>query len=436
MNVLAHNLLAMNSNRQLGLVTQAKAKSTEKLSSGYQINRAADDAAGLAISEKMRRQIRGLTQASANAQDGISMVQVADGALNEMHDIMQRMNELAVKASNDTNNVADRGYINEEIKQLRQEITRISTDTSFNEINLFNWPPAVKMEGDYSHADMDEMIAGTPFTNGKVMDFSDMSPRDVQDLAGRAFNVHCSMGCPQIFHFEFNEGKGDSAKLVTGSNSSRPDLIVDVDISGLTTGKEVAQKIYDLAQTQSGAIPDKSPVVGGATVDAYIGHVNGMSIDDGKLTFFSTTNNANGFIEASDLDSGSKNFDLQVGSEAGQFLSFSLFTINANTLGVNKVDVSTKDGAQQAIDAIKKGINKLSSYRSYYGAVQNRLEHTIKNLDNVVENTTAAESLIRDTDMAKEMVQFSNQNILEQAGVSMLTQANQQPQSVLSLLQM
>jgi len=268
--VVQHNLTAMNSNRMLGLTTASQAKSTEKLSSGYKINRAADDAAGLAISEKMRRQVRGLTQASANAQDGISMVQTAEGALNEVHDMLQRMNELAVKAANGTNQSEDRGYIQQEVTNLQDEIKRVKQTTTFNEQSLLNG--------------------------------------DVADVA-------LQVGA---------EGNADN---------------------------QITLNIEDLETTV------------------------------------------------------------------------------ADALGV---DVS--NDAAGAIDDIAKSIKALNEQRSNLGAVQNRLEHTINNLNNVVENTTSAESAIRDTDMATEMVKYSNNNILAQAGQSMLAQANQSNQGVLSLL--
>ena len=270
--VVQHNLTAMNSNRMLNLTTKTQSKSTEKLSSGYKINRAADDAAGLAISEKMRRQIRGLTQASANAQDGISCVQTAEGALNEVHDMLQRMNELAVKAANGTNQSEDLSYINLEVSQLKQEIDRVSQTTTFNERMLLN---------------------GT-FTS-----------------------------------------------------------------VGLQVGAE--------------------------------------------------------------------------GTSANR-ISLTIASISSNGLKINNTTVSTQAKARTAISEIKSAIKTLNKQRAELGAIQNRLEHTINNLDNVVENTTSAESSIRDTDMASEMVKYSNNNILAQAGQAMLAQANQSNQGVLSLL--
>ena len=276
--VVKHNLQAMNSNRMLNVNTQSQAKSTEKLSSGYKINRAADDAAGLAISEKMRRQVRGLTQASANAQDGISCVQTAEGALNEVHDMLQRINELAVKGENATLTTLDRSYIGSEVNQLMSEIDRVKTTTTFNEQNLLD---------------------GT-FT-GKGLQ------------VGAEQNQHIDIS---IDTFAVSSLFGDSATIFYTSN-----------LSALT----------------------------------------------------------------------SSNF------------------------------------AQLNIDT-KSAIKDVATQRSNLGAVQNRLEHTINNLDNVVENTTSAEASIRDTDMATEMVKYANNNILAQAGQAMLSQANQANQGVLSLL--
>ena len=269
--VVQHNLSAMNTSRQLGSVTSALSKATEKLSSGYRINRAADDAAGLSISEKMRSQIRGLNKASSNAQDGISLIQVAEGALNETHSILQRMNELATQAANDTNTSTDREAIAAEIEQLQSEIDRIQSTTQFNTMNL---------------------------------------------------------------------------------------------LSGSFTGK-----------------------------------------------------------------------NLQVGALSGQSIKISISKMSAEELGIKDLEVSTFDKAGAAMEAIQAAIDKVSTTRSKLGAIQNRLEHTINNLDTTSENTQAAESRIRDTDMADEMVEYSKSNILAQAGQSMLAQANQQTQGVLSLIQ-
>ena len=270
--VVQHNMTAMNANRQLGVTTSSQSKVSEKLSSGYKINRAADDAAGLTISEKMRSQIRGLTQASSNAQDGISCVQTAEGALTEVHSMLQRMNELAVKSANGTNTSADRAAIDKEIQALKTEIDRVSESTEFNTLKLLN-------------------------------------------------------------------GSFKSVTLQVGAQNKKE-----------------------------------------------------------------------------------------------QTISITIKNMNSSTIGVGSVKVTTQANAKDAIDSIKAAISNVSSQRSDLGAIQNRLEHTIANLDNVVENTTSAESSIRDTDMATTMVEYTKNNILSQAGTSMLAQANQSTQNVLSLL--
>ena len=309
--VVQHNLTAMNSNRMLGLTQSTQAKSTEKLSSGYKINRAADDAAGLSISEKMRRQIRGLTQASLNAEDGISCVQTAEGALNEVHDMLQRINELAVKGENGTLTSVDRSYIQSEVSQLMSEIDRVQSTTTFNEQSLLD---------------------GT-FTGKGLM---------VGAEAGQHITVS----------------------------------IKNMDISTLVTNAIATGNAKYRVDSDS----------------------------DGKVT------------------SADDQVELTAESEIAMFKS------NDKT-----VEVTAEDFAR--LNAFAKGaLQVVSEQRSDLGAIQNRLEHTINNLDNVVENTTAAESQIRDTDMATEMVRYSNNNILAQAGQAMLAQANQANQGVLSLL--
>jgi len=304
--VVQHNITAMNSNRQLGITTGIQAKSSEKLSSGYKINRAADDAAGLAISEKMRRQVRGLTQASSNAQDGISVVQTAEGALNEVHDMLQRMNELATKAANDTLQSTDRSYIQSEIAALSTEITRTATATEFNNQQL--------LDGTFTSKNL-QVGSETDSQNQIAVSINRMSASILGVAAVKKTTSKADMGDP----------KGKVA------NGAKPDA---------TT----AEKAKD------------------------------------------------------------------------------------------QISVMTHSLAKNAISQIKNALNAVSQQRSDLGAIQNRLEHTIKNLDNVVENTQSAESQIRDTDMATEMVKYSNNNILAQAGQSMLAQANQSNQGVLSLL--
>ena len=410
--VVQHNLTAMNSNRMLGVTTSAQAKSTEKLSSGYKINRAADDAAGLSISEKMRKQIRGLTQASSNAQDGISAVQTAEGALNEVQDMLQRMNELAVKAANGTNSEDDRNYIQDEVNQLIKEIDRVSTTTKFNETYLLKGDDTVKFTnpGDTAVTVTD----GTDGANNAKIEFS---------IAG----------------IKTEGGKSDATFNVLGKNYS-------VRVEEDDTDETVAKKLADAINA------DKLS-------DDNAGEFKATSAADGKITLTSanqkalkdTTKFAGGNFTVK--SSGVLTLKLHVGADStsDNQISVDIKQMSATVLGLKTGNSTTGDAtgnldtllvngkddknARAAIDTIASALQEVSKQRSALGAAQNRLEHTISNLDNVVENTTSAESSIRDTDMATEMVKYSNNNILAQAGQAMLAQANQSNQGVLSLLQ-
>ena len=409
--VVQHNLTAMNSNRMLGITTKSQAKSTEKLSSGYKINRAADDAAGLSISEKMRKQIRGLTQASSNAQDGISAVQTAEGALNEVQDMLQRMNELAVKAANGTQAENDRSYIQNEIDQLVTEIDRVSTTTKFNESYLLK---GVNQDGTAAKltyktakgniADIDEATGKKEYalgtaTNQTVADHGTYKLATVQVL-GKTYGLVTDI---------------KDEKTADGKTLSKEDALADA--KNTATDGAFATQDELLAQIKK----DLN--------EAGAGDIKSISVDkDGKVT-----------VEAfADLNA-SLNFSLHVGADSTEDnkIDVDISMMSARGLGVNGIQVSGDDdtNATAAIDTISAAIQKVSTQRSALGAVQNRLEHTINNLDNVVENTTSAESAIRDTDMATEMVKYSNNNILAQAGQAMLAQSNQANQGVLSLLQ-
>ena len=356
--VVQHNLTAMNSNRMLGITQGAQAKSSEKLSSGYKINRAADDAAGLSISEKMRKQIRGLTQASANAQDGISAVQTAEGALNEVHDMLQRMNELATKAANGTMSSSDKNDVQNEIKQLSIEIDRVATTTKFNETYLLNGSSTGKLGGAQ--------------WNGQLS-FSLQVGAD--NLASNRISVE----------------------------------IFSISASALGVGTQI--------KDANGKLKDVS------AHDAVMTYHYGLN-DNGSIVA----------IAGNDIEALSDTAKNTATVDAGSILPIGGNVTKGATTGGGYISVKTKTAARAAMDNISAAIKLVSARRSKLGAVQNRLEHTIKNLDNVVENTTAAESQIRDTDMASEMVKYSNNNILMQAGQSMLAQANQSNQGVLSLL--
>ena len=383
--VVQHNLTAMNSNRMLNLTVKSQAKSTEKLSSGYKINRAADDAAGLSISEKMRKQIRGLTQASANAQDGISAVQTAEGALNEVQDMLQRMNELAVKSANGTNSTDDRTYIQNEIDQLVSEIDRVAETTKFNETYL--------LKGDSAAPKVKLATYVTPNGGGDPV-----------------LNDHGSV-------LENTDGKEGVLYDANGNWIAENDLLnhLDVDNSETTT---------DLYYYNAGTL---------TKIAAGSDYTSVTPLSD-RIA-----------VETTGTGMGALTLKLHVGADAtaNNQIAVKIDSLSAKSLGLMKgnngtealkVDGADDTNALSAIETIKAAIQKISTQRSALGAVQNRLDHTINNLDNVVENTTAAESQIRDTDMASEMVKYSNNNILAQAGQSMLAQSNQSNQGVLSLL--
>ena len=625
--VVQHNLTAMNSNRMLGLTTSAQAKSTEKLSSGYKINRAADDAAGLSISEKMRKQIRGLSQASLNAEDGISAVQTAEGALNEVQDMLQRMNELAVKASNGTMSESDRSYIQNEIDQLVTEIDRVAETTKFNETYLLKGDNTVDPKATYEYAKKqytadsvlydangNEVAAGTLLDNDatyytertatgqdaltnngagdlelytatKVSFGADVYTKDADgnatfiasgeaiavgttvyasaedaakgengytisadDVADGAFAGATAMASTMEAEADKKlvgdlgadtdadmtaafGGTFDSSKLKYNTTTYTADTATSTAIKANLDANDLAKWSYDgtaMTEEQLNALKDfigykdnGTYVLGTMTMEVVEAkaEMNVYTVEDGNATvvnagesfkmddvdagnvfkaveyttagtavkyddfadyakdsqlmdadgnevaanglysYFDKDGNYEGglylkddegnlkeatkaevqsFVTETEKETGALTLKLHVGADAttNNQISIELDAMSASSLGIEGLKVDGKDdsNALNAIETIKASIQMVSEQRSALGAVQNRLEHTIANLDNVVENTTAAESQIRDTDMATEMVRFSNNNILAQAGQSMLAQANQSNQGVLSLL--
>lgn len=543
--VVQHNMSAMNAYRMLGVTTGAQAKATEKLSSGYRINRAADDAAGLSISEKMRSQIRGLNKASTNAQDGISLIQTAEGALNESHSILQRMRELSVQAANGTETDDDREAVQSEIEQLQDELTRISETTEFNTMKLLDGslagPEGVSKGQNQTigaqisnlkaatsgavagqtTADFDFDAHGTETINidgaELKVDWSKLSKEDqavlkknwaaadsdsakkaakiMEDTINKAIDdsglgvehitVKSSVaGTAASFTFKSGSEGVDSKIKATeadGFVSTLTNGAIDGSAAdkglGTTTyaGEAVAdtEKFYMEINGQSlvvtpaavAANADMKTVATGlqtkinAAVTAYNtgrdedDQLKDVKVDvskDGRLVISSESGpvsfsdfGAGEAVKKLGLDSaGTKTaanggMTLQIGANEGQTMTFAIGDMSATSLGVagNKVNLSTQDAAKKATTTIDAAIKKVSSQRSQLGAVQNRLEHTISNLDTAAENTQTAESNIRDTDMADTMVEFSKNNILAQAGQSMLAQANQSNQGVLSLLQ-
>ncbi len=468
--VVQHNLTAMNSNRMLNITTKSQAKATEKLSSGYKINRAADDAAGLSISEKMRKQIRGLTQASSNAQDGISAVQTAEGALTEVHDMLQRMNELAVKAANGTNSEDDRAYIQAEVDQLVTEIDRVSTTTKFNETYL--------LKGDHgdgtgtlsfttAEGNIGNKIQGSNGTDSITFDndgIATIALTTAAKISATYQTLSWNSGASstdsgnvnsttstfdgqtlKIGDKEFYLYQGATEKALTdvakSANGSADAVLTESTVTVDHTGDFKATEAAKLNKTEADTATDNKKYFF-TDKDKFISalkdelgnlglaeDVKSLKIDsDGTVTI----------TAFSDLNKG-LDISLHVGADSTKDnkIGLTIEMMSARGLGINglKVDGATDANATASIDIIKAAIQKVSEQRSALGAVQNRLEHTIANLDNIVENTQSAESAIRDTDMATQMVAYSNNNILAQAGQAMLAQANQSNQGVMSLLQ-
>ena len=407
--VIQHNLTAMNANRMLNVTTSAQSKSAEKLSSGYKINRAADDAAGLSISEKMRKQIRGLTQASSNAQDGVSAVQTAEGALTEVHSMLQRMNELAVQSANGTNSQTDRKAIQDEIDQLTSEIDRVSETTKFNETYLLKGDSTKAAKANFMKSDY-------AIKDGTKLYLEGETDAD-KNLTGN----------------KLKEAIASGAKIYTetaGANKQDKNTISTLAVKG--SDYAYVTKLYD----KKGNAVTAEQIIAKKAADGTDAATDGYFTSEGGKGVAVKAADAATFTEAYDVN-GAISFSLHVGADsaADNKIEVKIESMSAAGIGVKGLNVSTEDDATAAIDRIAEAVQKVSSQRSTLGAAQNRLEHTISNLDNVVENTTAAESRIRDTDMAQEMVNYSKNNILAQAGQSMLAQANQSNQGVLSLLQ-
>ena len=393
--IINHNLNAMNAHRQLGITNSSSSKSMEKLSSGLRINRAGDDAAGLAISEKMRAQIRGLNMASKNAQDGISLIQTAEGALQETHSILQRMRELAVQSANDTNIAVDRSEIQKEMNELIDEIDRIATQTQFNEQNLLDGTFTGKKFHIGANAAQDVTLNINAMTSG----------------ASGATSFHQLTGSGAA---DTNFSEGNTAAVTIGDTTvTLDDDYTDIDgvIDALNAGFADTGIVFT---EDSGVITISGAEGFSVTVVEADASAATLNIADGDAT--------------SNVPAG-----LELGSGSGGGLGVGSLKVE----GVTKDStggIMTQEGASAAITTIQSAIETVSAERSKLGAMQNRLEYTIKNLDNTSENLQAAESRIRDVDMAKEMMEFTKNNILQQAAQAMLAQANQAPQGVLQLL--
>lgn len=494
---IQHNIAALNSHRQLGTNNNAVSKNLEKLSSGYRINRAGDDAAGLAISEKMRSQIKGLETATKNANDGISLVQTAEGALTEVHSMLNRMTELATQSANGTyDNDVDRANLQKEVDSLKSEIDRISEGTNFNGINLLDGSLATKAGSDAISTTIDgtttevtasaatsfsqdiTITAGTDGTeqtlsfayadkDGKAQNAeikftagadatatADNAMKELQKVFGSDYTISNASGTltiaannvgadkTQIFTAEQSDNGGTAVASTVGAATAGTAGVFTVDASGMTAGKENSfeidgQKFEILTRGQESSSDAKA-----IYIDQSSGTLNADSTKQiaDQLKEYGVEVTASGTdleFTQNDGSNATGGLSLQIGDTAQGFnkLNVAVSSMSAQSLGIEGIDISSQEGASEAIDKIKAAINSVSSTRGDLGAVQNRLEHTINNLSVTTENMTAAESRIRDVDMAAEMMNFTKNNILTQASQSMLAQANQLPQGVLQLLQ-
>ena len=452
--IINHNLNAMNAHRNMSFNTTNAGKAMEKLSSGLRINRAGDDAAGLAISEKMRGQIRGLDQATRNSQDGISMIQTAEGALNETHSILQRMRELSVQSSNDTVTNDDRNEIQKEIDQLTSEIDRISTDTEFNTKKLLNGDmgktaqqgigAAVYSNLKATGADLESGSYSLVMTGAGTDTITVTSGPTAVSAATLGDNITVATGA-QIkygsYTLNVTNHNGTSADLeligpdgartvVSGAADNAP-----VTVAGLTFdfGTENIDKNgtvkFDLTSNNLDIDLSGDKTVNNSPISAYAGG----TLNVGGFEFEVLTNHgADGNAKAINVIDKSVKF--HIGANEDQNTSLAINSMSSTSLGVNGINVTNQAGANTAISTIDNAIKNVSSERAKLGAVQNRLEHTINNLSTSAENLQAAESRIRDVDMAKEMMNFTKNNILNQASQAMLAQAKSQPEAVLQLL--
>ncbi|SDI38816.1 flagellin [Alteribacillus persepolensis] len=440
-----NNIQALNAYRNLNHNQTQLSKNLEKLSSGLRINRASDDAAGLAISEKMRSQIRGLKQSERNSMDGISLIQTSEGAMQEIHSMLQRMRELAVQASNDSNTEYDREQLQKEMTELTKEINSISDKTEFNTKKLLDGSSAVYTELD--EANETGLVKAPRPLDAAVEDGDYTITADAEDVivGGEAVfdgEIEVESGKSLgTYSIEVEENQDDSKSVTIYDNSGKEIESTDVldekftvagftfdDAGNLTEGKTdfrvEAEGTFTL--TLEGEEIDKAPNVQTEEGKLELGDFefawdsNGLSVNETKKSSFEVINNALAF---------------QIGPNTGQQVMVDIPQLDANELGVAAVDVSTHAGASEAMTALDHAINQVSSARAELGAVQNRLEHTIGNLQVTHENLTASESRIRDADMAEEMTAFTKNNIIHQSATAMLAQANQLPQGVLQLLQ-
>ena len=412
--IINHNLNSMNAHRNMSFNTTQTGKAMEKLSSGLRINRAGDDAAGLAISEKMRGQIRGLDQATRNSQDGISLIQTGEGALNETHSILQRMRELSVQSANDTNTTQDRSNIQDEMKQLGIEVDRIANQTEFNTKKLLNG----------AMGSAQTVATGTVTNTGNLgasmadaTTLDSLVDKDGNNLGlqnGDVVTATWSVGgTQQTATFTITDATADAVSDINAAIAANATVATAATASGTTTitaaNAGTAGQINGFAIEVKSSTGERKEAASNALSNFEVGTAAADARTDGSATF-------------------------HIGANNGQTINLSLSDMGADALGVKDLQVGTQSQAETAIKVIDEAMQKVSAERSKLGSVQNRLEHTINNLSTSAENLQAAESRVRDVDMAKEMMNFTKNNILNQAAQAMMAQSNQQPQAVLQLL--
>ncbi len=467
MSSIAHNLYAMNANRQLNITTGRKAGTTEKLSSGYRINRASDDAAGLSISEKMRKQIRGLSRGVDNTKDGVSACQVADGALAEVHEMMNRITELSIQAANGTMSAFERAAIQDEISHLILEVSRIGETTTFNGIHIFNLAGATKEEiismdliksPSAPLGYMSEVYESSGlFYPASTMDFSAINAASVKKLYDKSFSFGCSENCTETFKFTFINGDGTQSSVSNRFGTTTHEY--RIDIHGLTTGSELLNAIFSyVCDNPPGPSATKPYKPQGNRIQVshsnYLIKENDQEFVIRAATGYNTEDRAlnqiqtvyadpkrphSGKVDFAEVTGSNETritnlFPIQYGAENGEKMDLEIERMNAELLGILDIDVRTVEGCYAALDKTRLAMESINRQRALIGAQHNRLDYIIANEDNVIENTTASESRIRDMDMAKGMVAHSIVNILEQAGQSMLAQANQSKRDIIDLL--
>lgn len=468
--IINHNIASLNTLNSLSKNEKSTQSSLAKLSSGLRINSAADDAAGLAISEKMRGQIRGLDQAKSNAENGISLAQTAEGALNETTSILQRMRELAVQSSNDTETDSDRKEIQKEVSQLKDEINRISTTTEFNTKKLLNGDV-----GNTANADATNELKFQPLlvsdsglaadkytvkvtnaatigvttgvnTTGIASDGTNfkMDSGNIAGLELGDYTLDVTAAAGSTFDFALKDKNGTTVASISGKDTSADVVLTGTSGQTFTIAKDTVVQAgemkFNLNATYNTAADDFAITNSAGTSTYKSGTklvITDSDFEAGGIQFDMTVDTALAKSTGTGtvITTTNNSLTMQIGANANQTMQVAINKIDTKTLGISGIDLSTQTGAESAITAIDKATTMVSSERAKLGAVENRLEHTINNLSTTSENMTSAESRIRDVDMASEMANYQKNSVLQQAAQAMLAQANQQPQQVLKLLQ-